>query len=163
MQSNGLFLRAVLVAALSWLSAAACAAELVSVSNAWVRATVPGQSTGSAYMDLTAGAPATLVAVQSQVAGKVQLHSMSMDGGVMKMREVAKIDLPAHQAVSLNPGGYHLMLVDLKRQLKAGERVLLSLVVADAKGAKSTRKLDVEVRASAPAPAPASNHMHMHH
>lgn len=161
MQSNGSFLRAALFAALSWLSAAACAAEPVSVSNAWVRATVPGQSTGSAYMDLTAGAPATLVAAQSQVAAKVQLHSMSMDGGVMKMREVAKIELPAHQIVSLNKGGYHLMLVDLKRQLKAGERVLLSLVVADAKGAKTTLKLDVEVRTSAPAPA--SDHMHMHH
>ena len=159
MRPSGYFLRAVSFAVLSWLAAAACAAEPVSVSNAWVRATVPGQSTGSAYMDLTAGAPATLVAAQSAVAAKVQLHSMAMDGGVMKMRAVAKVELPAHQTVSLNPGGYHLMLVDLNHQLKAGERVPLSLVVADAKGVKTTLKLDVEVRAS----APEADHMHMPH
>jgi copper(I)-binding protein len=129
-------------------SAAAIAADAVSVSNPWVRATVPGQSVAGAYMDITVKANAALVAAESPVAGKVELHTMTMDGGVMKMRAIEKLELPANTTVSLKPGGYHMMLIDIKRELKAGERVPLKLTVQERKGAKSTLQVDAEVRAA---------------
>ena len=108
-------------AVLIWFAmSVAAAAEPVSTANAWVRATVPGQSVAGAYLDITAGAPAALVAVESSVAGKSELHTMSMDGGVMKMRPLAEIELPASRTVSLKPGGNHIMLIDIKRELKVG-------------------------------------------
>ena len=130
------------------------AAESVNVSNAWVRATVPGQSVAGAYLDITASAPAALIAVESSVAGKGELHTMSMDGGVMKMRPVGKIELPANQTVSLKPGGYHVMLMDIKRQLKAGERVPLKLTLQDRNGVNSTLEVEAEVRTRAGLSAP---------
>ena len=139
--------KAASMAALAWLPVCgALAAESVTTANAWVRATVPGQSVAGAYLDITASAPAALIAAESPVAGKTELHSMSMDGGVMKMRPVEKIELPAKQTVSLKPGAYHVMLIDIRRELKAGERVALKLVVQDAKGVKSTLQVDAEVR-----------------
>ena len=126
----------------------AVAAESVRTMHAWVRATVPGQSVAGAYLDIAVAAPAALVAVESSVAGQAQLHAMSMDGGVMKMRPVGRIELPAHQTVSLKPGGYHVMLIDIKRQLKAGERVPLKFTLLDSHGNKSTLEVDAEVRAA---------------
>lgn len=122
------------------------AAESVTSANAWVRATVPGQSVAGAYLDVTSAAPAALIAAESPVADKAELHSTKMDGGVMKMRAVGKIELPAKQTVSLKPGGYHVMLIGIKRELKAGERVALKFVVRDKKGVKSTLEVDAEVR-----------------
>ena len=72
---------------------------------------------------------------------------MSMDGGVMKMRPLAEIELPASRTVSLKPGGNHIMLIDIKRELKVGERVPLKLTVRDSHGASSTLNVDAEVRA----------------
>jgi copper(I)-binding protein len=135
-------------AALAWLvMSVAVAAEPVSTANAWVRATVPGQSVAGAYLDITAGASAALVAVESSVAGKSELHTMSMDGGVMRMRPLAQIELPANRTVSLKPGGFHIMLIDIKHELRAGERVPLKLTVRDSHGASSTLNVDAEVRA----------------
>jgi copper(I)-binding protein len=143
--------RAVVAALISIISSggAALAADAVSVSNPWVRATVPGQSVAGAYMDITAKARTALVAVESPVAGKAELHTMTMDGGVMKMRPLEKLQLPANKTVNLKPGGYHVMLIDIKRELKAGERVPLTLTLQDQKGGKSTLQLDAEVRAAA--------------
>ena len=129
-------------------SAAALAADAVSVSNPWVRATVPGQNVAGAYLDITAKAPAALIAAESPVAGRVELHTMTMDGGVMKMRAIEKLELPANATVSFKPGGHHVMLIDIKRELKAGERVPLRLTVQDQKGARSTLQVDAEVRAA---------------
>jgi hypothetical protein len=146
------------MAALAWLlMGAALAAESVTTANAWVRATVPGQSVAGAYLDITSAAPAALIAAESPVAGKAELHTMTMDGGVMKMRPVEKIELPANQAVNLKPGGYHVMLIDVRRELKAGERVPLKLVVRDGKGVKSALQVDAEVRGVA-GPAQHKNH-----
>ena len=130
-------------------NAVAFAAAAVSVSNPWVRATVAGQSVAGAYMDITAKANAALVGVASPVAAKAELHVMTMDGGVMKMRPLDKLDLPAGKTVNLKPGGYHVMLIDIKRELKAGERVPLMLTVQDPRGTKSTLQVDAEVRAAA--------------
>jgi periplasmic copper chaperone A len=135
---------------LAWLSmSVVVAAEPVRTMHAWVRATVPGQSVAGAYLDITASAPAALIAVESSVAGKGELHTMSMDGGVMKMRPVGKIELPANQTVSLKPGGYHVMLMEIKRQLQAGERVPLKFTLQDRNGVKSTLEVDAEVRSAA--------------
>jgi periplasmic copper chaperone A len=143
--------RAVVAAFISIISSggAALAADAVSVSNSWVRATVPGQHVAGAYMDIAAKVRTALVAVESPVAGKAELHTMTMDGGVMKMRPLEKLELPANKTVNLKPGSYHVMLIDIKRVLKVGERVPLTLTFQDQKGIKSTLKLDAEVRAVA--------------
>ncbi len=144
-----LFACAVAAAFLIGTRAPALAADAVSVSKPWVRATVAGQSVAGAYMDITAKANAALLGVASPVAAKAELHTMTMDGGMMKMRPLAKLDLPAGKTVNLKPGGNHVMLIDITRELKAGERVPLTLTVQDATGARSTLRVDAEVRAGA--------------
>jgi copper(I)-binding protein len=86
----------------------------VSVKDAWVRATVPQQKATGAFMQLQSAQDAKLVSAQSPVAGVVEVHEMAMDGGVMRMRAVPNLDLPAGKAIDLKPGGYHVMLMDLK-------------------------------------------------
>lgn len=129
--------------ALAAVPAVSHAAETVSVSNAWVRATAPGQKTAGAYMELTGSADAALIAVETPVAGKAELHSMSMEAGVMRMRPIGKIALPA----KLAPGGLHVMLLDLRHPLKEGDRVPLTLTIRGAGGRQSTVNVAAEVRA----------------
>lgn len=116
---------------------------LLRVDNPWVRAVVKGQKVTGAFMTLRAQQALTLLAVRSPVAGSAEVHEMKVDKGVMTMRELPALPLPANEAVELVPGGYHLMLFDLKRQLTAGQQVTLTLTVAD--GQK--RKHDITVRA----------------
>lgn len=123
----------------------------VKVSGAWVRATVPGQSGTGAYMTLQAPQDLELVGVSTPVAGVAEVHEMKLEGNTMHMSAVAGLALPAHQRVALAPGGYHLMLMDLKQPLAAGSTVALTLRLTDAKGAQLTRTLQVPVRTSAPA------------
>ena len=85
----------------------------VKVENAWARATVQGQKATGAFMKITAPQATQLVAVSTPVAGVAEIHEMKVDGGVMKMRAMPSLDLPANQAVELKPGSYHLMLMDL--------------------------------------------------
>ena len=130
----------------SALPVAAFAAEGVAVKNAWARPTAPGQKTAGAYMELESAVAAVVVAVESAAAAKAELHMMSMDGGVMHMRPVQKLDLPAKKTVKLAPGGLHVMLTDIKRPLKAGDKLPLTLTIEGAGGARSTVKVDAEVR-----------------
>jgi len=116
----------------------------VSVTEPWVRATVPSQKSTGAFMRLQSPANARLVEVRTDVAGRAELHEMAMEGQVMRMRRVDAIDLPAGKPVDLASGGYHVMLLDLKRQLKQGEQVALTLVVQDGAGKRQ------EVKTSAP-------------
>ena len=138
-------------------SVAAFPAELVDVRNAWARPTAPGQKTAGAYMELESATAAVVIAVESAAAAKAELHMMSMDGGVMRMRPVKKIDLPAKKTVKLAPGGLHVMLIDIKRPLKAGDKLPLTLTIEGAGGARSTVKIDAEVRGEDSAKA------HEHH
>lgn len=126
---------------------AASGAEPVAVTHAWVRATVPGQQVAGVYMDIRARAPLALIAVETPVAPKAELHMMSMDDGVMRMRPLERLPLAANRTVALTPGGEHVMLIGIRRQLKAGERVPLKLIVEDARGVKSTLQVEAEVRA----------------
>ena len=129
------------------MSGTALSAETVRAVNAWVRTPVPGQKTAAAYLDLTSDADAALVAAESPAAGKVELHTMNMDGGVMRMRPVPKVDLPAKKTVKLAPGGLHIMLFDIKQPLKEGDKVPLVLKFQGAGKAPSTVKVEAEVRA----------------
>ena len=130
--------------ALAGLLAAGTALADVTVEDAWVRATVAGQKSGGAFMKLTAAADTTLVGARSPVAGVVEIHEMAMDDQMtMKMRAVQGIPLPAGKPVALKPGGYHVMLLDLKETLQPGRKVRLTLLLKDGKGALD----DVEVEA----------------
>lgn len=128
------------------LVSTAAGAAGVKVDNAWTRATAPGQKVGGAFVTLTADADAALVGAASSLATEVELHSMAMDKGVMVMRRMERIDLPKGKAVTLEPGGLHIMLFGLKGPLKAGERVPLTLTVRDAKGKTQQIKVSAEVR-----------------
>jgi copper(I)-binding protein len=86
------------------------------------------------------------VEVKSPVAGRVELHQMAMEGQTMRMRAVDAIELPAGQTVNLASGGYHVMLFDLKQQLKDGEQVPLTLTVVDAAGKRENVALSVPVK-----------------
>ncbi|MEO8508071.1 MAG: copper chaperone PCu(A)C [Betaproteobacteria bacterium] len=127
----------------------------VSVTDAWVRGTVPGQKATGAFMQLKSSADTTLVSAASPAAKVVEIHEMAMDGGVMRMRAIDKLALPAGKAVDLKPGGYHVMLMDLGAQLKVGDSVPVTLTFADKDGRKSTQEVKVPVRAlTAPAAMP---------
>jgi copper(I)-binding protein len=141
------------------LLAGSALAQSVKVENAWARASVPGQKATGAFMTLTAPAGARLVGVSSPVANVAEVHEMTMQGDVMKMRAIGSLDLPAGKPVELKPGGYHVMLIDLKAPLAEGSTVPLTLVLRDAQGAEARQELQVPVRAVTGAPA---DHMHMH-
>ena len=123
------------------------AAPSVKVTDAWVRATVPGQKTASAYLELTSDRDAALVAAGSPAARSVELHSMSMHEGVMRMRALPRIELPAGKAVKLSPGGLHIMLIDLKQPLKAGDTVTLNLSVQETGPSKGMSLTTLEIQA----------------
>jgi copper(I)-binding protein len=107
---------------------------------------VPQQRVTGAFMTLTASEPLRLVEARSPLAGSVEIHEMAMQGSVMQMRAVPALDLPVGKAVELKPGGYHVMLFDLKRQIKAGDSVPLILVVVDAGGKRRDVAVDAKVR-----------------
>lgn len=126
-------------------------AQTVDIKNPWARATVPGQMATGAFLSLTAKTEATLVAVSSPVAGVAELHEMTMDGGVMKMRAVqGGFKLAPGKTVELKPGGYHLMLMDLKMPLRKDTTIPVTLTFRDAKGALTTQELKVPVTTMAP-------------
>ncbi|WP_295990964.1 copper chaperone PCu(A)C [Rugamonas sp.] len=138
------------------LSFASGALAQVSVKDAWIRATVPAAKAGGAFMRLQSAQDARLVAVRSPVAGVVEIHQMEMAGETMKMHAVAGLDLPAGKPVDLASGGYHVMLLDLKHQLKEGETVPLTLVIEQKNKKTDTMLIQVPVKAltyTAPAPA----------
>ncbi len=128
------------------LALATAAQAQVTVKDAWVRATVPQQKATGAFMQLTAEKDTRLVEARSPVAGVVEIHEMTMVDNVMKMRAVPGLDLPAGKAVELKPGGYHVMLIDLKGQVKEGDTVPVTLVVQGKDGKRETIEVKAPVR-----------------
>ncbi len=126
--------------------ATVAAQQNVEVTNAWARATVPGQIVGGVYMDIRSPAAARLVAASSPAAATVQIHHMRMENGVMKMSAVAGVDLPPGQIVKLAPGGYHVMLIDLRKPLATGETVPVTLTIENDKKARQTLEVKAVVR-----------------
>ena len=150
-----------LTALLALTCATALHAQGVDIKDAWVRTTVKGQKGTGAFMTLTAKEGSRLVSVSSPVAGVAELHEMKMEGDVMKMRAIDGLDLPAGKPVMLKPGGYHLMLMDLKAALPKDSQVPVTLVFQDAKGVKSKVELALPVSTTPPGPvAPESGHKH---
>lgn len=133
----------------------------VTVKDPWVRATVPQQKATGAFMQIVSQQDARLVEARSPVAGVVEVHEMSMDRNVMKMRALTGgLDLPAGKPVELKPGGYHVMLMDLKQQVKEGETVPLALVIEGQDKKRSTIEVKLPVRALAGSGMSEAGHTH---
>ena len=132
--------------AAAFVPAATWAAPPVAVSDAWVRGTVAAQTATGAFMTLTAPVDSELVAVATSAAGSAELHEMKVEGGVMKMRPVAAIPLPAGKPVQLSPGGFHVMLLGLKSPLPPDQPVTLTLTFRDKAGARTTQDVRASVR-----------------
>ena len=115
----------------------------VTVKDPWVRATVSAQKATGAFMQITSAQDARLVEARSPVAGVVEVHEMVMEKDVMKMRAIKGLDLPAGKTVELKPGGYHVMLMDLKEQMKEGATVPVTLVIEG----KDKKRSTVEIKA----------------
>ncbi len=134
---------AALIAAFASTSAVA---QSIEVKDPWVRAAVPGQTGTGAFMKITAKDGSRLVSASSPVAGVTEVHEMNMEGNIIKMRALESgLELPAGKTVELKPGGYHVMLMDLKGPLAKDSTVPLTLVFKDAKGAESRIELKVPV------------------
>lgn len=127
----------------------------VKVDDAWARATVPGQEIGFVGLVITSQKDARLVAVSSPASKTAEIHTMSMNDGVMKMRQIEFLALPAAKPVTLAPGGDHLMLIGLKKPLSAGDKISVTLTVEFSD--KHTEKLEIQ------APVKAVSGGHHHH
>ena len=149
----------VLTAAL--LATAASHAQ-VTVKDAWIRATVPQQQATGAFMQLSAAKDTKLVAASSPLTPVVEVHEMAMKDNVMTMRQIPGLDLPAGKTVELKPGGYHVMLMDLKQQVKEGDTVPLTLTFEAKDGKRDTVDVKVPVRALNSAAMPAAQGGHKH-
>jgi len=130
---------------LSFLFAAPAFAQ-VTVADPWVRATVPHQKDTGAFMTITSKENARLVGARSPAAGTVEIHEMKMENNMMMMRAISGLDLPAGKSVELGPGGYHVMLLDIKHQLKEGDRVPLTLIVEGKDKKRRSVAVDAVVR-----------------
>ncbi len=119
----------------------------VTITDAWVRGTVPGQKATGAFMSITSATDVTLVSASSPAAKVVEIHEMTMDGGVMKMRAVDKLALPAGKSVELKPGSYHVMLMDITQPLAAGQTVPVTLTFVGKDGKKTTQEVKAPVKA----------------
>ena len=127
----------------------------ITIGHPYARATAAGQPIGSGYLSFANAGPADkLVAISADVSKSVELHTMTMEGDVMRMRQVDAIELAAGQTVELKPGGYHVMFVGLKAPLKAGDKFPAKLKFEKA------GEVEVTFNVEAPAAAGAAEHKH---
>jgi periplasmic copper chaperone A len=147
---------------ISFASYAAINEGDIEISGGWIRATAPGQDQGGADLSIISKQPATLVGAASPVCKTVQLHTMTSEGGMMRMREVKAIELPAGKRVNLRESGYHLMLIGLKAPLKEGEIVPLTLSIKVGKQGVTEVEATAEVKSLTATEAPSEDHEHMH-
>ncbi|CAN7499968.1 copper chaperone PCu(A)C [Acidovorax sp. LjRoot118] len=134
----------------------------VTVKDAWVRATVPQQQATGAFMQLSAAKDSKLVSASSPLTPVVEVHEMAMQDNVMRMRQIPAVELPAGKAVDLKPGGYHVMLLDLKQQVKEGDTVPITLVFEGKDGKRESMEIKAPVRALNAAAKPAAHGDHKH-
>ena len=134
------------------VAAAPAALAQVAVSDAWVRGTTASQKATGAFMQLRSAYDVSLVSASSPVAGVVEIHEMKMEGGVMRMSAISALPLPAGKTVELKPGGYHVMLMALRAQLKEGDAVPVTLTFKDKDGRESAVVVNAPVRALTAAP-----------
>jgi len=120
----------------------------VKMTDAWVRASNPGQSVAAAYVTLSSPQDVTLVYAETERAGTVEMHSMTMQNGVMKMRSMEELPVPAGKPVKLAPGGLHLMLFEFPMPFKAGEQVKFRLCFKDKQGKITDQFVTMPVKAA---------------
>ena len=118
----------------------------VAVIDSWARANAPGQTVGAAYMTFISAQDSTFVKAETTIASSVEIHSMKMSNGVMKMRMLNELPLSAGKPEKLAPGGFHLMLFDLKKQLIAGENIDLTLTFKDNTGKLTQQQLVLPIK-----------------
>ncbi|MBL8329567.1 MAG: copper chaperone PCu(A)C [Rubrivivax sp.] len=145
--------------ALSLIAASTLSSAQTTVAEPWIRGTIAQQKATGLFARITSVQGGTLVSARSPVAGLVEIHEMAMDGNVMRMRALPKgLELPAGKPVDLKPGGYHVMLMDLKQALNAGDTIPVSLVIAGKDGKQETLELKVPVRPLSAMAKPAEDH-----
>jgi len=146
---------------LAMLVAGYAFADEVKVTKAWTRATAPGQDSASIQLIITSKKEAALVGVASGSAQSGEIHSMIMEGDVMKMRALESLPLPPKTPVTLGADGNHLMLIGLRNPLKAGHKLPFALMIKFADGRTTTLKLLAQIK---PLETTAeSGHEHHHH
>jgi len=131
------------------LAACAQADNDITISDAWARATAPGQKVAAAYMNLSSKQGAALIRAECDLAGSVEIHSMTMENDVMKMRMLEELALPAGKTVSLAPGGFHLMLFNLKQPLDAGKQAKFTLHFRTDAGKEKSIDITMPIKTSA--------------
>ena len=122
--------------------------ELASIKNAWVRPSNPGQEVGAAYMTFLSSQDTTLISVESDITNAIEIHSMSVENGVMKMRMLDTLELQAGKPYKLEPGGFHLMLFDLKKPLIRDDQVKFVLTFKKKNKASIKQSIIVKVQDS---------------
>ncbi len=148
-----------ILAGAAFMAAGAAHAADIDVESAWARASAGPAANGAAYVTLVNHGSATaLVAVETDVARRAELHTHIMDGDLMKMRPVAMVDLPAGERVVFKPGGLHVMLMGLIAPLREGDSFSLVLRLAD--GDARTAEVAIGSAAAAEAPEHAQRHGH---
>ena len=141
-----MLVRKSVIAALAVATFGVASAADLMVTDPWVRGTVPAQKATGAFMSLSSKQGVRIIAASSPAAGATEIHSMVMEDGVMKMRPLPSLEVPAGAKVDLKPGGYHIMLLDLPDALEIGETFELELTLESG----ATHTVSVEVRESAP-------------
>ena len=116
------------------------------VFDVWAKTTVPGGSVSAAYMHIKSASPLKLVKAESTIAGIVEIHDMKMNDGVMQMKALDAVDVPAGKLVELKPGGMHIMLMKVKKPITPGDKVPLTLTFEAAGKKPVVVKLDVIAR-----------------
>jgi hypothetical protein len=151
-----------LALALAASTFAVAAKDTVSIENTWVRATAPGQDVGAAYMTLSSKQDVTLIRIESDATKSVEIHSMSMQNGVMKMRMLETLPIKAGKPYKLEPGGFHLMLFDLKKPLAAGQYVNFELTFKSG-NTEFKQQVKAPVKTADGAESGSDDHSHHHH
>lgn len=124
--------------------------DSIEIKNQWVRASNDGQDVSAAYMTIVSNEDTSLITIDSDVADVIEIHSMSMENGVMKMRMLDTLDLIAGKPTELSPGGFHLMLFDLKKPLAAGKEAHFTLHFKNKAGQEKTISITSPIKAEAP-------------
>ncbi len=137
--------------------------DVVSVENAWVRPTNAGQDVGAAYMTFVSNADASLIHVESSVTKNIEIHSMTMQKGVMKMRMLESIQIKAGEPYKLEPGGFHLMLFDLKKPLTIGEQITFELTFKTKNNVEFKQAVTALVKSASNNADNNHGHNHEHH
>jgi copper(I)-binding protein len=135
----------IVLAVLLFASGVSAQAQFV-IDKPWARSTVPGQSVAGAFMKIESKTPVSLVGASSPAARRVEIHESSMEGGVMRMRPIARISVTPGKPMELKPGGYHIMLMDIVKPLAKGDSVPLRLTFESPGKPAQTVDIKVEVR-----------------